>query len=265
MIAVSAPTMELLRFDPQSTRSMHLFARLERHAPKVGRATKSMTYAGESEWLLLWGAGHPARVEPMRQQSASGGHTLAFDLSYWSRNEKVRLSLDAPHPQRWVMKRDWPSTRLDADRVKVGNDWNPNGHAIIAGLGQKARVQYGADTVDQWEAAMMADCRARGLEPIYRPKSAQLTPPIETALRGASLVMTWHSNVAVDAIRLGIPVICRDGAAAAVCPSSWPADGRPQPLDVSLRRRFLVNLAWFQWNPDKEVPAMLEWVRELLA
>ena len=45
-------------------------------------------------------------------------------------------------------------------------------------------------------------------------------PLIDQALTGCSLVVTWHSNVAVDAIRMGIPVVCRDGAAAAVCPSS---------------------------------------------
>jgi hypothetical protein len=54
--------------------------------------------------------------------------------------------------------------------------------------------------------------------------------PIEHVLAGASLVVTWHSNVAVDAIRLGIPVICREGAAAAVCPSELGADD-PRPLD----------------------------------
>ena len=61
--------------------------------------------------------------------------------------------------------------------------------------------------------------------------------------------MTWHSNIAVDAIALGIPAVCVDGAAAAVCPAELPEEVRP--FDPALRDRFLANLAWFQWAPSE--------------
>jgi hypothetical protein len=81
-------------------------------------------------------------------------------------------------------------------------------------------------------------------------------------LAGSSLLVTWHSNVAVDAIRMGIPVVCREGAAAAVCPSELPETIAPMADDV--RDRFLANLAWFQWRPD-EAPEFWRWVPEVLA
>jgi hypothetical protein len=87
--------------------------------------------------------------------------------------------------------------------------------------------------------------------------------PIDDLLLGASLVITWHSNVAVDAIRMGIPAVCRDGAAAAVCPSQLPVE--PVPLPIEVRDRFLSNLAWFQWNPATESKAMWTWLQELLS
>ncbi len=265
-------TVELLSFTPQSQRADTLFANLARTAPAHVRALPQRTYRGGADWLVLWGPGHPARVGPMRQQLAAGGHVIACDLSYWDRDHKVRVSIDAPHPQQWVMRRDWPTSRCTADRIAVTNAWQPEGPVIVAGIGDKARVQYGA-AVEQWEATQIAVARARGRDVQYRPKRAGTLPrgttparvgPIELALRGASLVITWHSNVAVDAIRLGIPVICQDGAAAAVCPSAFPAAGEPQPLPVGVRDRFLANLAWFQWAPG-EAPQLWTWLGEVLA
>ncbi len=273
MIAMAAIlTVELLAFTPQSQRADVVLASLARTAPASVRVVRSHSYQGGSDWLVLWGPGHPARVEPMRRQLAAGGHVIACDLAYWDRDRKVRVSIDAPHPHAWVMRRDWPTTRVTADAIAVSTAWKPSGPVLVAGIGDKARVQYGA-AVAEWEATMIAAARARGRVVQYRPKRPGPVPrgttpastgSIEAALRGTSLVITWHSNVAVDAIRLGIPVICQDGAAAAVCPSDFPVAGEPQPLPAPVRDRFLGNLAWFQWAPS-EAPQLWTWLRELLA
>ncbi len=263
-------TVELLTFPAQSNRSLEMEAALLRAMPM----TRSTTYRGGRDLLVLWGPGHPARFEPMRRQIAHGGHVLALDLSYWQREYKVRISIDAAHPQAWVMRSPLPSSRLEADGVAIRDTWKAGGPVIVAGLGTKARVQYGADQIDAWEADMVRACLAQWPErPVrYRRKKADQPVrlsipatsdgPIEDVLAGASLLVTWHSNVAVDAIRLGIPVVCQDGAAAAVCPSTLPA--QPVPLDPAMRRSFLSNLAWFQWAP-REAKACLQFVRGLLA
>src|SRR5690606_23106935 len=134
---------------------------------------------------------------------------------------------------------------------------------------------YGPSVVAQWEADIASQCRARWpTRPvIYRKKTHQAPAPawassvscgtaVDHVLRGASLLVTWHSNVSVDAIRMGIPVVCQDGAAAAVCPSSLPET--PAPLTSPVRDRFLGNLAWFQWRPD-EAAQCWSWLSEMVS
>lgn len=269
MIAVLMLTVELLRFSVESNRASLVVSALERDPVGVSLSV-TRSYVGDSDVLMVWGPGGPDRVEPMRRQLEAGGHVVALDLSYWQRDTKFRVSIDAPHPQRWVMHRDWPDSRLAADRVRIDRAWKPDGPVVVAGIGEKATVQYGS-CVRAWELDMIATARARGRRVLYRPKKTGAAPEgvpvraggaIDDVLKGASLLVTWHSNVAVDAIRMGIPVICRDGAAAAVCQSTWQDD--PRPLDEGVRARFLSNLAWFQWS-TAELPACWAFLREVLA
>jgi hypothetical protein len=270
---VTRTTVELLRFAPQSKRTAEFFEALAQAAPGAGiDLMVTDTYRGTASWLLLWGPGAPDRLPPMRQQLASGGHVVCADLAYWSRDTKVRVSIDAPHPQAWVLRQDWPGTRWQQDPAPIADTWDPRGPVLVAGIGEKATVQYGDDLVRAWERSMLHMAQARGCEVRYRPKLLRGvvldgipragTGPIDPILQGCSRVITWHSNVAVDAIRMGIPVICRDGAAAAVCPSTWTDDASPLAVDV--RDRFLTNLAWFQWS-GSEAAACWAFLRELLA
>lgn len=268
MAVALALSVELLRFSEESARAKQWLHALTQAGVRV---TETTTYRGTADVLALWGPGNPARGAIVAQHVAHGGHAVVFDLAYWQRDHKVRVSFDAPHPSAWVMRRDWPRERFAADQVRVEDRWKPDGPVVVAGIGRKARAQYG-DVVGQWEAAMIAAARRAGRPVVYRrkqvdapiPNDVRLTSdgPIDQVLAGASAVVTWHSNVAVDAIRLGIPVICRDGAAAAVCPSEWRDDLRP--LDPALRDRFLANLAWFQWAPC-EASACWRWIAEVLA
>jgi hypothetical protein len=273
MIAAPAmTTVELLRFHPESPSTKTLFSAL--HRARAVEVVNTDRYVGESEWLMVWGPGSPLRFEPMRQQLAKGRHVITWDAAYWSRERKMRVSIDRAHPQQWVMQREWPASRWLADPAPVGDGWDPDGYVIVAGLGQKARVQYGPEVVDAWEAGMVEQCRERFARVLYRPKrdGVQAPPgaslvsaaqPIDRLLQGAALVVTWHSNVAVDAIRWGIPVICQDGAARAICPPALSAK-QPMPVPVSVRDRFLANLAWFQWAPA-EARSCWAWLREVLA
>lgn len=270
--------VEFVVYQPMVDRARAFFQAMAHAAPSVGvRVRRASSYQGQCAWMMFWGPGDPVRAADMARHVSAGGRAIAWDLAYWHRDRKLRVSIDAPHPQAWVMRRDLSESRLRADRVTVADRWQPTGPIVIAGLGDKARIQYGAATVDAWEREMALSCRERwpDRQIVYRKKKATTpTPswtttvssgatPIESVIAGASLVITWHSNVGVDSIRLGIPVICRDGAAAAVCPSTLGSDD-PQPLAPDLRQRFLANLAWFQWTPN-EAPQCWTFLRELLA
>jgi hypothetical protein len=274
-VSVATKTVELVHFQPENSRGTDMFRALIASAPQAGiDVIETTQYQGTSPWLLVWGPGAPARRDTIRAHVANGGRAIALDLAYWQRSEKVRVSFDAPHPQVFVMKKALPAERFIDDGITLTNEWNPDGAIVIAGLGDKARVQYGAGTVDEWERDMMRVCAARWPKRIiYRPKKVGSPIPawathvsregrIEDALRGAALVITWHSNVAVDAIRMGIPAVCRDGAAAAVCRST--VDGQPLPLASDVRDRFLANLAWFQWKPS-EAAACWRFIQESLS
>lgn len=277
MIAVATRTaVEIVAFEPQILRASDMLTALRRGAPRSLDVRVSARYRGASPWLVFWGPGAPERQHVMRQHVAAGGHAIALDLAYWSRISKVRVSIDAAHPQAWILRRDWPATRWHGDPAPLENVWDPNGPVVVAGIGTKAMIQYG-DQVDQWEAEIIAACVGRGQRVLYRAKPGKTPPsaavfalgaertsnaPIEEILCGASRLVTWHSNVAVDAIRMGIPVVCRDGVAAAVCPSTL--DEPAMPLAIETRYRFLQNLAWFQWTP-REAPACWRWLQDLLS
>lgn len=282
MAAIAAPvstwaSAELVRFSPQSHRTTVLINALTQSARRLGVPFTVSDRPQDAAWTLLWGPGAPDRVALMNRQRLTGGHVIAFDLAYWDRFKKVRVSIDAPHPQAYVMAKDWPAERFQSDPIAqtVCDRWNPSGPILVAGIGPKATTQYGDDVVASWERAQIARCQARWARPIhYRfkkqvgalPAGTRLcatAQPIETVLAGCSLVITWHSNVAVDAIRLGIPVVCRDGAAAAIFPSQ--VDDHHVPLSLEVRERFLQNLAWFQWNPETEAVQMWRFLREVLA
>lgn len=287
MSAVATPlavdllrTVDLLRFEPQLTNTGILFQALIQAGALNGvEVTDTATYRGQSRLLLMWGPGAEARSAVMAKHVAAGGHVICFDAAYWQRHLKYRLSIDRAHPQAWVMRRDWPRDRVIADGITVSSDWRPNGPVVVAGLGRKARAQFGPDAVTAWEVEMMRAAQARwpkravwyrakpGSQAAPLPPGVRTAPagPIERTLTGASLLVTWHSNVAVDAIRQGIAVICRDGAAAAVCPSSL-GEQDPEPLEPTLRDRFLSNLAWFQWGTTPtEAAGCWRFLRELLA
>lgn len=273
MSVALALAVELLRFPVESFRAKQWLDALTHVAGDGLRTTQA--YHGHADVLAIWGPGDPERAEIIAKHVALGGRVLAFDLAYWDRDRKVRVSIDAAHPQASIMRGTWPTTRWTADRVTVADRWNQTGPVIVAGIGRKARVQYGDQAVASWEAQMIDACRRRwpARQVRYRrkqqdaplPSGVALTSdhPIEQVLAGASLVVTWHSNVAVDAIRLGIPVICRDGAAAAVCPTEL-AGYDPRPLEPAVRDRFLANLAWFQWAP-REAADFWRWVPEALS
>lgn len=251
-------TVELLEFADSSAFAPRVFDALEPTAPAGVCVRRTQTYRGQSDLLILWGPGSPARWPAMRGQLAKGDHFIAVDLAYWNRQEKFRIAIDAPHPSQWVMRRDWPVDRWAADPAPIANRWRMDGPILVAGLGRKAYVQYG-DRVHLWERDIVAAARRISPHPVqYRPKAgnpahvptgavlSSPSIPIDRALDGCSRLITWHSNVAVDAIRQGIPVVCGDGAAAAVCPSVLARD--QTPLDPAIRDRFLANLAWFQWG-----------------
>jgi hypothetical protein len=125
---------------------------------------------------------------------------------------------------------------------------------------------YGLNTM-QWELAQMPRLKSMGREILWRPKGKQ-TPilsgatlkhgmPIEEALKGCSLVVCRHSNVAVDACIAGIPVECEDGAA-------WTLYRHGTTPTREQRAEFLRRLGWWNWRPSEAAQAW-NWILKTAA
>lgn len=225
-----------------------------------------------NSWLVLYGLGGPDRV-----MHATRERLIAFDLGYWERygdRRKYRAAIGGFHSPQLIMlgpkpdRSRWLSSGLQI--AQSGGD--KRGPILLVGNAPKS-IAIGAGG---WAAAKSGELRQRfkGRSILYRPKPGKppeqgidcdgiATEDIEQLLKKCSLVVCRHSNVAVDACRLGVPVVCDDGAAAAIYPQSLDeADMQP---DMIARTEFLHRLAWWQWNRQEcEAGEFWRWFRTKL-
>lgn len=227
-------------------------------APEVGvRCTVSDQYRGEAPLLMSYGLGHLERRRWTEAHVANGGRLIGWDMGYWDRDVAMRCTVDHGHPHRLI--RDMPGDRWSRAGIALRSHCNMKGPILLVGMGVKSRQQFGFQG-QEWELRTLAAIRAvTKREVLYRPKKPEnlhgcrnANGAIHDALRGASLVVCRHSNVAVDACIAGVPVICEDGAAAALYGSALACPVNPSEAE---RLRFLQNLAWWQWKPEEAVQA----------
>jgi hypothetical protein len=213
--------------------------------------------------LMLYGMGGADRYGLALSHVNQGGTLIAWDIGYWDRkgphdHRKLRMSVNGLHPPAFVMRGLLPAVdRWKASGLRCAPQRPQTaGHVVLVGNGPKSNV-IGAEG---WAAAKARQIRREmpGVPILYRPKpkrpfdrgvefdAVDATSPIDAVLAGASLVVCRHSNVAIDACRLGVPVVCDDGAAAAIYPQRLE-DREDQP-SLATRQEFLRRLAWWQWS-----------------
>jgi hypothetical protein len=218
-------------------------------------------YVGDCELLCLYGNGHPVRRPWWKKHLERGGHCIGFDLGYWKNQEgegncRMRVTLDADHPQKWI--RPEPPERWDSEGIPLREDANPRGPVIIIGLGPKSNAALGMQTL-QWEsrAAKAAKAAWPNNEIVFKPKLERhpklpgvrvVIGDIADVLKGASLLVCRHSNCAIDACIAGVPVVCDDGAAAALY---GPDIAAPTQVTRAQRLEFLRSLAYWNWAPSE--------------
>ena len=222
----------------------------------VVKVRMTASYRGLDPWLMLYGVGDPLRSHARRQQLAMRRRVLMWDLGYFGRTPEekaryARLSLDDLHPWRHFSATPNDPTRWQAHGISLREDSDPDGPVIVIGMGRKSREQL---LEYQWEVNRVREAKARfpKRKVIYRPKRREsfggvsVAPEgsIESALKGASLVICRHSNVAIDACIAGVPVECEDGAAY------WLYRDNPNPT-VDERLDFLHRLAHWQYRLDE--------------
>lgn len=222
----------------------------------------------EGALVVLYGLGGFDRIKYL-----GNPNVVSFDAGYWERKldipaRKYRVSIGGFHcPNRIMIGKSPGGDRwLDSGFEIFDRPIDEAGPVVLIGNGPKSNRVLSSD----WAAKKAEEIRALddGRAIRYRPKPKRPHDPgvdydelstncsVEDSLRHASLVVCRHSNVAIDACRLGVPVVCEDGAAAAIYPSRL-ADESQQP-DIWLRTEFLHRIAWWQWSMD-EMRAGLFW------
>jgi len=254
---------DILIAPSMKSRPVRLMEAMAESAGRHGIDARTMrTYAPRAgSVLVVYGLGGKDRLPHAETHQRAGGHYVAWDAGYWHRKELdrfYRVSIDGFHcPQRIGATEPDPA-RWNASGLSITDRHHPQGDIVLVGNGPKS----GAVGATGWAVAKAREIRAKlpGRRIIYRPKRYFVEPgvvadgvamaiKIEKVLDMASLVVCRHSNVAIDACRLGIPVVCDDGAAAAVYPSRLE-DEAQQPSEEA-RRQFLHRVAWWQWSESE--------------
>lgn len=233
-------------------------------APKGAQAVGQ--YTGTKRLLMLYGPGSPVKLPVVHRHLRQGGRVAMWDLGYWDRGDAMRLSVDALHPTAEQIAMTPVTGRRE---FTLREDADPAGPILLVGLGPKSVYAYDLRPGQEWERAKVRELRARfpRRQIVWRPKGHYAVPlqdlqvrhgmPIEEALRGCSMVVCRHSNVAVDACIAGIPVECEDGAAAALY------RGNPAPTPEQ-RLEFLHRLSWWNWS-RLEAGAAWDWIERVVA
>jgi hypothetical protein len=240
---------ELLMDAPMARRGkVMLQALADTAAP--GRAELTRAYRGGRRTLVVYGAGLPARRHAVHQHRRQGGRVVFWDLGYWDRDAAMRLAIDTLHPSAAQLAAS-PAAARRTHRLR--SDAKAGGPVVLVGVGLKSCELYGLRPLE-WERRTLQRLlaeqpqrpvrwRPKGRDVVHLP-GAQTSAggAIDDVLRGASLVVCRHSNVAIDACIAGVPVQCEDGAALALYQDN------PEPTPEQ-RADFLARLSWWNWFP----------------
>lgn len=248
--------MEILIEPDMSLKGVRMLQALADTAPMPCKVVDKPS--GNAKTLMIYGVGEPRRKLMAEQHRAAGGQLVLWDLGYFAKvhaTGAMRLSINHWHPQKLLDLAPRDSSRWDALHIPLREDYNPKGPIILVGLGPKTRAILDDKS---WELQTFQKLKRRFPKTpiIFRPKPKRPYPhlpcridgksPIEAVLKGASLVVVKHSNVALDACVAGVPFQCEDGAAR------W-LDGKP--YTVENRLELLWRTQWFNWRAEEAAEA----------
>lgn len=247
-------SLEVLRLPTNSRHSKETLDGIIEAAKAAGwTVTVTSEYRRRGAVLVVYGVGSTINNAARNAQIARGGRVMMFDLGYFGKKKTggyFKVSLDTDHPPQYLDLTPNAPARWEAHGIEL-KDGAGDGPIVLVGLGPKARTYL---NLRHWEANQLRDLRQRfpGREIIHRAKPGKpvlnigvpvdCETPIADLLRGASLVVCRHSNVAIDAAIAGVPFECVDGAA------KWLAD---RPFTRDNRLDFLRRCAYWQWKADE--------------
>lgn len=244
------------------------------------RVAKSRQYDSLTDLVMFYGYSKVLR-DVGEEYKARGGKYVVWDLGYWARKDEHdpmqgyhRFAVNVYHPTGFEVAGTYRDDRLGLLPKVKGNLWDQKGHILLAGMSEKSAGVYGLGP-EEWErfaAIRLLKITRRPI--VYRPKpswlhsgqipGAKKSDPgtsLKDDLTGCALVVTHHSNVAMDALRYGIPVHCVTGP--------WVGFSTPirdyggslsvlEPPEPLLVQKLLCALSYHQWH-TKEMRSGAWW------
>jgi hypothetical protein len=200
----------------------------------------------------------------------AGKVAILIDLGFWGRQEGGRLSgyhkfvVNDLQPGSYFMEHKHPSDRFDRFGIDVKSH-NPDGeYILLAGMSGKAAGVYGLKP-EEYERSVIKKLREiTDLPIVYRAKptfkdATKLEGTIYSApeedindvIQKARIVVSHHSNVAVDSIIAGKPVITDVQCVASVFSNpleTFSLVNEPYFPPEEERMQWLYDIAYTQWN-----------------
>ena len=217
--------------------------------------------------LAVWFGWPRSAQQVIDRQFRDGNNFISMDIGYLGDRSKWRsIGYNGQNNRADFLNVDMPANRANRYKWKF-KSWN-RGTDYVLLLGQVPGDTALHGMVHQaWiEETLVTLEKLTGGQVKYRPHPDPYSPHREQKqslaadLAGASCVVAYSSNAAVDAILSGIPAILLDEGGMA-----WPIAGHaledvldPPMVDDATRQQWLNNLAYCQWT-TKEIASGAAW------
>ena len=189
----------------------------------------------------------------MREIRAAGMPYIFYDRAYFGggpHSDRLRITRGAY--QKHAIERGRWDNRLSSRAAALGvelDPWRASGsHILLVPPGEAIRALFG---LGDWEAETLARLKACTDRPVRVSRKPDPVP-LSIRLRDCHCVVTWTSNVAVEAICAGVPAVCAFWSAAG------PVAGNLDELEAYIERplkpereAWAESLAWGQFNLDE--------------
>ncbi len=189
---------------------------------------------------------------------AAGAHYAYWDLGYWNRSPTGhhRLSVNSWDTADHMM-RGCSANRFARLGIEVQEPLFDKDVVLVTGMSAKAAGTHGF-APGEWEARTYLTLEEMRLpyKIVAREKPNKNNPPrrsIGEELKSARIVVTHHSNTAIDALVAGVPCFAIKGAGRLASPEVLDrrAIERPYRLAEVDRFQLLFDVAYAQWNLDE--------------
>lgn len=245
-----------------SGRTMHIAQAMHKGFTKHGIKSRIVRDRKDiqGDLAVAYGWNH----EPIfKRFQKEGLNYIYFDLGYWNRrpSKHAREGFHRVAVNSWCSSEYLPENapcdrfnRLKIDLKPL--TLNEDGHVLVTGMSAKAAGTHGLRP-GQWERDTIGILRQYTNRTItLRQKPTKRNPNIQTiedALNSSYMLITHHSNTAVDALVNGVPYYCKKGVARRLSVNKVDANIMENPpiVDDHERLKLVNSIAYCQWTPEE--------------